>query len=553
MLFNFKKKVVIGVAITPELGLEVAQIDFAERKVLKYGVRQISYDNNRKEIADLDLFKEALQDLFIELDVQKGSEVVLTLPATVFKVTDYPASLTEEQVGTVIEEELNEHFLFKANEPIYSAVKLPNSTMQFNKIAYTASSKVMLIELAMQIKELGCTLIGIDTSVNASLNSLMYSELVNVSPDASWVMLLVENTCCRIMLMQGSNYVDSYEELIGIGEVLGDAENYSTVVSAVQPLLKNIPSQCLYVVSKTSVISAKILAEKLVYNAQIIHQEANMFSQSCLLEVGEGVDAQLAKGMTLDVIGASIFREFENYSNVRLNLFNSSLGNVYDNEQPPTLKFGSYVLKMSLENMVKLSLMFGIPMLVLIVISLSILSGAIAAKKAEMQSLTKQISDIQQKLDKHKDISTEVFDEGDEIRMGLVHNKTIFSYYQIVGTEIPKKLWLTSLELGKNITIEGQADNLESVYSFFRNIKDYNPKSGIKLQSLGLATASKLSTLSAEGNFDTDSILTTMNADFYQFRISDAPYTKKETSKKDKNDSKNSKGSSLPAGLEPLD
>lgn len=553
MLFNFKKKVVIGVAVTPELGLEVAQIDYNERKVLKYGVKQIAYDNNRKEIVDLDLFKEALQDLFFELDVQKGSEVVLTLPASVFKVVDYPASLTEEQVGTVIEEELNDHFLFKESEPCYSAVKLPNSTIQFNKIVYTASSKVMLIELAMQIKELGCTLIGIDTSVNASLNSLIYNERVNAEPDASWVLLLVENTVCRVLLMQGRNYVDSYEELIGIGEVLGDEENYSTVVSAVQPLLKNIPSQCLYVVSKTSVISAKALADKLIYNAQIIHQEANAFSSESFLELAEEVDSSLAKGMSLDVIGASIFREFEENSTARLNLFNSSLGTVYATEQPPTLTLGSYTLKMTLENMIKASVMVGALFLILFTVSLSILTGAISSKNSELQELKKQISDIQVKLDKHNDISSEVFDEGDEIRMGLVHNKTIFSYYQIVGTEIPKKLWLTSLELGKNITITGQADNLESVYSFFRNIKDYNPKSPIKLQSLGLAAASKLQTLSNEGNFDTDSILTTMNADFYQFVISDDLNAAKPTSKKDKKDSKNSKDSLLPAGLEPLD
>lgn len=553
MLFNFKKKNVIGVAVTPELGLEVAQIDYDEHKVLRYASRQIPYDNNRKEIADLDFFKETLQDLFYELGVEKGSEVVLTLPTSVFKVVDYPASLTEEQIGGVIEEELNEHFLFKESEPAYSAVKLPNSTMQFNKVVYTASHKIMLMELAMQIKELGCTLIGIDTSVNATLNALIYNERVNVAPDASWVLLQVENTACRIFLMQGANYVDSYEEFIGIGEVLGDEENYSTVISAVQPLLKNIPSQCLYVVSKTSVISAKVLAEKLVYNAQIIHQEANLFSAECFLQVGEGVNADAARGMSLDVIGALVFREFEDFSTARLNLFNASLGAIYTNEQPPILQLGTYTLKMTLENMIKASVLVGVPILILIIIVLSILSGAISAKRTEVDALKKEIAEYQRKLDKHKDISSEVFDEGDEIRMGLVHNKTIFSYYQIVGTEIPKKLWLTSLEFGNHITIEGQADNLESVYSFFRNIKDYNPKSAIKLQSLGLATASKLSTLSADGNFDTDSILSTMNADFYQFRISDGPMPTKEASKNDKKEGNKANGSSLPAGLEPLD
>ena len=107
--------------------------------------------------------------------------------------------------------------------------------------------------------------------------------------------------------------------------------------------------------------------------------------------------------------------------------------------------------------------------------------------------------------------------------MGLIHNKNIYTYYTIVGTEIPKKLWLTGLKLGKNTTIEGQADNLESVYSFFRNIKDYNPDSQIKLQKLALASNSNIAALTESGNFDTDSIITSMNADFYEFRISDAP------------------------------
>ena len=54
----FKKSVVIGVSVTPEVGLEVAQIDFASNMVLKYGVKPLEYDVNRREIADLDIFKE---------------------------------------------------------------------------------------------------------------------------------------------------------------------------------------------------------------------------------------------------------------------------------------------------------------------------------------------------------------------------------------------------------------------------------------------------------------------------------------------------------------
>ena len=40
---------------------------------------------------------------------------------------------------------------------------------------------------------------------------------------------------------------------------------------------------------------------------------------------------------------------------------------------------------------------------------------------------------------------------------------------------------------------------------------------------MGLASKSKLVELADEESFDTDSIITSMNADFYEFRISDAP------------------------------
>jgi hypothetical protein len=93
----------------------------------------------------------------------------------------------------------------------------------------------------------------------------------------------------------------------------------------------------------------------------------------------------------------------------------------------------------------------------------------------------------------------------------------------VVGTEIPQKLWLTRLNISDTVTIDGQADNLESIYSFFRNIRDYDPNSKIKLQKLGYATRSKMKVLTDEEAYNTNSIITAMNADFYDFRISNAP------------------------------
>ena len=534
----FKKNIAVGVSVTPEIGLEVAQIDFVSKTILKYGTRQLNYDNNRKEIADLDIFKETLQDLLFELQIPKGSEIYLNLPAITFKVKDYPASLNEEQISNAVEEELYDHPIFKESDPAIDAVKLPNSTIQFNKIAYTAAQKVMLIEIAMQIKDLGYKLAGIDTAVNSTLNSLIFKERVDVNPGTSWVLLIVDNSYCRVIPMQGRNYVDCFEEKVSIGEVLGDAENYATVVNAIKPILKNLPSQYLCVVSETNIISAQVLAGQLQYNAPIIHQEANIFAKEPFLDVAAGIDDEQAKLVSLGVIGAGIYRDFLPFSNVHLNLYNANLGDVYLLEQPPVLKFGSLSLVMSLENMIKVLIPVAIIIIAVTMTVLGFIGNMIAQKNNRVAELEQSIKSINQFLKDNESVSAELFDEGDEIRIGLLHNKDIYTYFTIVGTEIPKKLWLTSLDLGDNITIEGQADNLESVYSFFRNIKDYAPDSPIKLQKLGMASInSNLQAISDSGSFDTDSVITSMNADYYQFKISDAPEVAEENISKnaDKN------------------
>ena len=552
----FKKSVVIGVSVTPEVGLEVAQIDFATRTVLKYAVRPLEYDINRRDIADLDIFKETLSDLLEELQLPKGTSIVLNLPAVTFRVNDYPASLDEEQVGNAIEEELAENLIFKNNEPCIAATQLPNSTIQFNKIAYEAVQKTTIIEIAIAIKDLGYKLLAIDTSVNSILNSLILKERVNVENDVSWVLLLVENNCCRVISMNGRTYVDAFEEKISIGEILGDAENYSTVISAVTPILKNLPSQYLCVVSKTNIVSAEILASKLNYSAPIIHQEANSFSQEVFMDVSPEVDEALAPTISLDVIGAALYRNLLPYSTAHFNLFNKSLGDIYLDEQPPEVVIAGHRIVLDTETLIKIFILCAIVILVPAIIAFIVLLSSISSQNSVNADLDSKIEQMNKFLKDNESVSADLFDEGDEIRVGLEHNKNVYSYYTIVGTEIPKKLWLTHLKFSDKTTIEGQADNLESVYAFFRSVKDYDPESDIKLQKLGLASNAvpKVIEKDAENSensdktddFEVDSILTSSNADFYEFRISNEPEVKKEDLKK-----KDENGNDLP-DLEPI-
>ena len=551
-MIAFKKRTVIGVSVSAETGLEVAEIDYPTGTIMKYGRKAVEYSAVKREIADLDLFKETLQDLLEEMNIQKGSELVLNFPTVTYKVADYPSAMELAQVEAAIEEDLYDNPYLRNSEPCYGYA-LVNSSLQFNKYVYTALQKTTLIELILAIKDMGYKICAIDTSADSVLNALIYLNRVNTEPDTNWVLLTVDNSCCRVISMLGKECLDCFEEKISIGEVLSDAENYASVISAIEPVLKNLPSKYLCVVSKTNVISAEILSNKINYSAPIIYQEANGYLKEALLNISPLVDTEYEKSISLDVIGAAIYNDFHNVKSASaINLFNKTLGDVYLTEQPPTIMNGKIVLSNGFLTTI------GVIVAAVIALISIVISSYFTIQNSNMNEdisyMEERIAKIDQFLDKHKSLSSEVFDEGDEIKQGLTHNKNIYSYYTIVGTEIPQKLWLTHLKLSDKTTIEGQADNIESIYAFFRSIKDYNPSSEISLQDLGLATAGPRNFGDADSD-DVENILTSLDADFYKFRISDdtapavtedeedANNTKSKKSKKSKK-TKNSKKSS---------
>ena len=513
-----KKSLLVGVSATPGIGLEAAVIDYSTQTVLKYSKRPMEFSANQTEISDLDIFKDTLQDLLDELEVPKGSEIALNLPSMFLKVSDYPASMESYELESVIEDELSQNFLFQDNEACYAMSILPSMSMQFNKVMYTAYPRSSIIEIVMYIKEMGYRISSIETSVNSVLNALMYTGRVNTENDINWLLILVDNKSVKIASMIGNSYVDIFEESIGIGDVLGDAENYATVVKAIEPILKNIPAKYLCVVSKTDIISAEALSNKITYSAPIVYQEANVFCKEPLINSSIEIDETTAKQISLDIIGAAISREFLPNSAAKLSFFNKTLGEIYLSEQPLSITINGHVIELNDQNLIKIFTVFAIIVVILTIITLVLILPNIQKQKAQIKIFDAKINEIKVFLEENKNISAEMFDEGIEIRTGVTRNKTIYSYYTIMGTEIPQKLWLTHLKLSDKVTIDGQADNIESIYSFFRNIKDYNPEANLKLQKLGLASSS--SSLGVSEDFDTAAVLSSMDADFYEFRIS---------------------------------
>ena len=169
MGLELSKKMLYGVSLAPDKGIEVVQIDYATRTLLNYVNKPFVFDSKMQGMSlDLDIFKETLYDALVDIGAPQGSEIVLNLPSTIFKIKDWPASMDQVQIINNIEDEIAEtpQFQNEPGEASYSYCVLPNSTLQFNKIAYVAMHKSLVMEIAVQIRDLKYKLLAIDTSVN---------------------------------------------------------------------------------------------------------------------------------------------------------------------------------------------------------------------------------------------------------------------------------------------------------------------------------------------------------------------------------------------------
>ena len=108
---------------------------------------------------------------------------------------------------------------------------------------------------------------------------------------------------------------------------------------------------------------------------------------------------------------------------------------------------------------------------------------------AKVQEINKQIASIDDEIKKFSDGNkSNQFNEQDSIKTTLENNKTKLMSYSALGASVPKTLWITYFSAQNNglIDIQGEAESVEDVYAFFRNMKDSLLNSNLRLHKLQL-------------------------------------------------------------------
>ena len=551
------KKNIIALAISADRGLEVAEMDNLTGSITKYAHRDLELVTLKSVIPDMDVFKELLSDALLEIGAVKGSSIIMTLPTVSMGVGNYMASQNDEAIIQLVSNDLTDKDLvFRDNDPLVVTNGL-SVTIQSKVVAYSAQVYSIIQEAARIISDLGYKIEVIDTSVSAVFRALINTGKVQAQQDTNWLMLLVDNHAARLLTLNGTSLIEYKEEQL-MYDYADTAANCDMVASTMATYIEKIPAKYLFIVSRTDNVSAEMLASKIKYNNAVIFLEANAFSKETFADAPT-LAPEEAKNISLDLIGTCLYSE----RYFHFNFFCEELGDVYWEQQPPQFKFNGQTIILSNEFLIK----WGVILLAIILIPAAGLYFYFNSEynkiNSDYEAAQTKLKQTEEQIKKYEGlVSAEVFSEQDEIRIGTVKNTAFYNYIDLLGREMPAKLWLTTLTLcDQYINMEGRADTIDSIYTFYRNIKDNITDSNVKLQKLTLATIEEnslpanLSSILSENDLQENSdeeipadlftensndIILSSSADFYEFIISDKTpkelrnLTKPKTDAKDK-------------------
>ena len=471
----------IGVSVSPNVGLEMIVIDVNQHKVMKYAHRQVAYNPSTREIEDYTEFKQALQDLYNELQINpKETNVVLNLPSVTFGHKYLPTVLDDEGIKTAITAEVEQNYLFKKNTPAISWVDVKeNNTTEKRYILYSAIQEGVVDVVTQIFNDLGANLIAIENTYSSLIKTLEYTEVAKdfAMSHSSWNILLVSQNSYAIFSMLENSIIEYYEEPLAIKAFSND-EVYIAIAQAAAVALNKYPTDKLLIVSESNNVSAEILAIQMKHPGDVVFLECNQFAKQPIMDVDFNVLPHYVKAITPEVIGAAIYKTKE--FSIKLNFINTA-------ETKPLDTVDIMGLNLTKDQVTIYAIIIaGIILAVCYFCSLA-LNMYLTNLESTRSSLEQQISGHKADLEKLRKSSgiIDIYAAAKNIDKGMI-SKT--AYFESIGSDIPSKVWLTYFYADTNgaYGIKGETTSVDEVYLFFRNIKSHVTDSDLILSKLSV-------------------------------------------------------------------
>jgi len=482
-------KEIIYVSVTPGVGLEVIQIDPVLRAVKAYKHKPLEYNDSMREISNYNDFKTNLEEIFEELKLNPKCNIVLNMPMVHFGKIELPLLLNDESVTEAIVSEVEQAYIFKRCEPVISWFEATtgSASSETRTIFYSAIQKTAVDKIKEVLAEMGATLNGLEISLTSSLRALAYSGLTEtqMGEGTSWNLMLVNSTGFSIVSMLGKNIIDYYEEPLALKTFEMD-EIYEAINTSAQLALMNFPTNYLYVVSDTDMVSAEHLASKLQFEGSIDFLENNSFKKREVLPTSLNILPDEVMKISLQSIGIATSR-LESYP-IRLEFSGNKVETSDGGEESISFEFHGREIVLTESVLKKISLGAAAILIVPLLILMLVIPKLQASEKAKLDSVNSEIQSIESQIN---DLKSQTSTKGSfvvstEVETVLRNNRAKLMTYTALGESVPKDLWITYFTVNSSgqIDIKGVSEDVENVYIFFKNLKDSLVNVNIRLEKL---------------------------------------------------------------------
>ncbi|MBQ3311910.1 hypothetical protein IJG72_07530 [bacterium] len=493
--FGSAKKSVIGVTVSPSVGLEMIEINPKTKTIEKYACKFLEYDYARREIANYDQFRETLGELFDELRISRKSNIVLTLPSVYYGTITLPSILTDEGINSAIISEVEElSYIFKRQDPVVSW--FDNSDVyndsENKSILYGVLQQAALDEISAACVEVGCSIVAVETAPNSLLKTLSYNQLAEeqMVEGTVWHLMIINPNSYSMIELNGKNIIDYKEEPLALKSFEND-EIYDAIISSTQLALQAVTSNYLYIVSKTDLVSAEVLSMKIPFNGHIKFLECNKYVQNPLMLASYNILPNMVLKITPEAVGSGIYN-ISDYP-LKFNLLGINSPAKADSvvDEYPMLKIGNFEIELNSENVRKITFLLAIIIVIPSLIILFVLNYLTGTKQKELDTLNSEIDGMKKTLTQYEGIDKKnKFDEKLEINTVYDINKIKLIYYSAIGMNLPSETWLIYLKIydNKKIDIIGRSVSVENVYKFYKGLKMSVINSDLRLNRLELST-----------------------------------------------------------------
>lgn len=487
----------VYLSVTPGVGLEMIQMDSVSKMVKAYASRPLEYNESLREIADYEVFREQVKELFEELNINPKCNVVVNLPMVLFGSISLPLLLPDESITEAITSEVEQSYVFKRHEPVVSWADAPivNNTTggDTRKIFYSALQKNAIDSISEALSELGAVTAGVEMSLTSVLKGLNYSGLTEaqMQEGMSWNLMLVNSNGYSIVSMVGKNIVDYYEEPLALKSFDMD-EVYNAINASAQITLMSYPANFLYIISDTELVSAELLSKKIQVGSQVDFLENNSFKKQEIVPVSLDILPDQIMKISLEAVGISVTASSP--LPVKFDFVHGAAAETSVDSSPVKFKLGDKEIELTPDAARNVSIVVGAVIVLPLLILFALLPGAQSSAQKKLDNLNAQVETIDMQIQQlnSDQAASGNFDAKKEIKTILKNNRTKLLTYSALGEAVTNKVWLTyfmTKEDGK-VDIKGEASNVEDVYFFFKNMKDSLINNNLKMHKLEMKSGS---------------------------------------------------------------